>query len=93
MVIHFQLQCRDSEGTISNADYEVTPVVSDRVKWNLGKAEGLTETDTAGYGQIRYIASSSQKNQKLRLTVNGKYLILTASEVRRVVAPGSWCGR
>jgi hypothetical protein len=92
VVLHFKLECRDSEGTVSNADYQLTPVVSDNVKWNFGgRAEGITLTDTAGIGQIRYIAPSPVANQKLRLTVNGKFLILTASEAKRMVVPDSWC--
>ena len=90
--IRFQLQCRESEGTISNADYEVKAIASDHVKWNLGKTgSGLTPTDGDGYGEIRTIASSTQAQQKLRLTVNGKFLILTAAEIRRIVTPGDWC--
>ena len=90
--IRFQLQCRESEGTISNADYEVKAISSDHVKWNLGKTgSGLTSTDGDGYGEIRTIASGSQGQQKLRLTVNGKFLILTAAEIRRIVTPGDWC--
>ena len=90
--IRFQLQCRESEGSISNADYEVKAIASDHVKWNLGKTgSGLTSTDGDGYGEIRTIASGAQGQQKLRLTVNGKFLILTAAEIRRIVTPGDWC--
>lgn len=94
VVLHFKMECRDSEGTVSNADYALTPVTSDHVKWNFGsQAEGLIATDTSGFGQIRYIAPNPVANQKLRLTVNGKFLILTASEARRMVVPSSWCAR
>lgn len=91
VVIHFQLQCRDSEGTVSSTNYETQPVISDKVKWTLGDTEGYTQTDGSGYGQVRSVAPASQKNKKLRLTVDGKFLILTASETRRVVAPKNWC--
>lgn len=95
VVIHFLLQCRDSEGTVSEAlgASDVQPVSADRIRWNLGKREGMTRTDGEGYGQVRLIAPVSQKGEKLRLTIDGKFLALTASEVSRIVAPGPWCRR
>jgi len=95
VVIHFLLQCRDSEGTVSEAlgASDVQPVSADRIRWNLGKREGMTRTDGEGYGQIRLATAASPKNEKLRLTIDGQFLALTASEVSRVVAPKSWCRR
>lgn len=91
VVVHFRLQCRDSDGTVSSTNYQVRPVHSDQVKWNLGGYESFTRTDHDGFGQIRWIAPSSQKKNRLRLTVNGKFLALTAEEITRVVAPDQWC--
>lgn len=91
VVIHFLLQCRDSMGTESSTDYEIQPVGSAKVKWNLGQAQGFTETDGDGYGQVRWVTPASQRREKLRLTVDGKFMILTASEISRVVAPKNWC--
>lgn len=93
VVIHFQIQCRDSEGTISHTDYSTRPAANEQIRWNLGKAEGYVQTDGDGIGQITWIAPSSPRNQKLRLTLEKKYLILTANEVKRIVAPDSWCPR
>lgn len=91
VAIQFRLQCRDSEGTAENADYQVTPVTSDQVKWMLGRTEGMTSTDTGGYGHVNYIAPNAQANAKLKLTVNGRFLIMNAAEIRSVVVPANWC--
>jgi hypothetical protein len=91
VVVNFQLQCRDSDGTVSDVDYTVTPVVSDKIKWNLGKQEGFIATDVEGHGRVRAITRSKNHTQKLRLTVDGDFLILNAGDVKRIVAPKSWC--
>lgn len=92
VVIHLRMQCRDSVGTVSQVN-RIQPIASRNVKWNLGSLEGTVTTDSEGYGQVRTIASTSPRNQRLRLTIGKKYLGLTASEAQRIVAPGDWCGR
>ena len=91
VVIQFQLQCRESEGTESTVNYAVSPIAGARVRWNLGTGVGFATTDGQGFGRLRWIASSSQQRQKLRLTHGNNFLILTAGDVRRIVTPGSWC--
>ncbi len=93
IVLHFLIQCRDSEGTVESvAASEITPLYSDNVKWNLGPSlEGRTQTDRDGYGEIRLIAASSQAKQRLRITANGKFLAQTAQDMKRVVAPKAMC--
>jgi hypothetical protein len=93
IVVHFLVQCRDSEGTVESvAASEITPLYSDNVKWNLGSSlEGRTQTDRDGYGEIRLIAASSQAKQRLRITANGKFLAQTAQDMKRVVAPKAMC--
>lgn len=90
-VVHFQLQCRDVEGTTEN--YQVEPINSDHIKWTLGKIAGVTETDREGFGQIRVLTSASQAKQRLRLTLNNDFLILRAADARRIVTPPNWCRR
>lgn len=91
IVINFQLQCRDSNGTESSTSYAVRPIVSNHVKWSIGSERGFTSTNGDGFGQIRWISSTSPNQRKLRLTNNKNFLILTASDVRRIVTPRSWC--
>ena len=91
VVVHFQLQCRDSNGTESSIAYSVRPIVSDQIRWSVGSAKGTTMTDDEGYGQVRWIASKSPREQKLRLTYKENFLILSAGDVRRIVTPRSWC--
>lgn len=91
VVIHFLLQCRDSDGTVSSTDHVLTPVASSDVKWTLGRNEGMTRTDGEGYGQIRWIAPASQRNQRLRLTVSKQFIVMRAKDMTRVVAPKAWC--
>lgn len=92
-VLHFQMQCRETDGTISTTDYRVTPVVSDNVRWTLSSIGGSTKTDSNGFGQIVAISNHSMRKKKVRLTVDGKFMILTAEDLSRVVGPKSWCPR
>jgi len=90
-VVHFQLQCRDVDGTTE--DYQVEPISADHIKWTLGKLEGVTETDREGFGRIRVVAPASQAKQRLRLTLKNDFLVMRASDIRRVVTPPTWCRR
>lgn len=92
VAINFQLQCRDSDGTTSTVEYQTRPVEAEQVKWNLGNdQQGFTRTDSEGYGQIRAALPYSPRSKRLRLTVKGSFISLTAEDIRRVVAPDSWC--
>lgn len=92
VVIHFLLQCRNSEGTESSVAYSVQPIVTPQLRWTLGPAaQGVIPTTSGGYGRIRWISARPLKGQKLRLTHKGQFLILTAGDTRRIVTPKSWC--
>jgi hypothetical protein len=92
-VLHFRLECRDSEGTISETDYSVRPIHTQRLRWNLGPAEATIATNSEGYGRIRWIFPASQRHQRVRITVDGQFLTMRANDLKRVVVPGSWCKR
>ena len=91
--IHFRLQCRDSEGTISQTDYQTHAITDDKVAWTLAGNRGTVATDEDGYGQLRMIGAYSAHELKVRLTTNGRFLVQTAGEMDRIVAPGTWCTR
>ncbi len=90
-VIDFQLQCRDSNGTVSDVDYKVTPVVSDQIKWNFDTKNGMTSSDSEGMGRVHGFFSKSPRASRFRLTVDGDFLTLSAQDVRKIVAPKEWC--
>jgi hypothetical protein len=90
VVIHFQLQCRDKDGTVEQ--YNVEPIVSDNVRWVLGKSQGTTRTDHEGFGQLSVIAPTSQRASRFRLTIGNNFMILRAEDIRKVVTPPDWCG-
>jgi hypothetical protein len=93
VVIHFQLLCRDSQGTvgatIERADMK--PLSGRSVTWSIRQTKGRVRLDSQGYGQIKYAFSSSQRNQKLKLLVDNDFLYVTAGEITRIVAPSNWC--
>ncbi len=91
ITISFQLQCRQSEGSESDTNYDVSPITESQVKWQLGKDTGMTSTNGEGYGKILWATDASRANSKLRITVDGHFLTVKANEVRKVVTPGSWC--
>ncbi len=93
VVINIRLQCRDTEGTVSegvtNAD--LTPIASRSVKWKLRGAQGATQTDSEGFAQIRAVSARSQKTERLKLAVDNEFLYMRANEITRVVTPRPWC--
>ncbi|MGE0762111.1 MAG: hypothetical protein AB7N80_02415 [Bdellovibrionales bacterium] len=92
VVINFRLQCRDSEGTVSEVtNEELMPVTSNLVRWNLGAQQGYTTTDGDGFGQILMVAPKSSRQQRLRLTVANDFLLMQAGQMKRVVVPRMWC--
>ncbi len=93
VVIHFQLMCRDSEGTISTiltlADLQ--PLAQRPVIWTLKDQSNTVQTDSLGYGQISVITSAPQNHQRLKLSVGNDFLYMKAGEITRVATPPSWC--
>lgn len=90
-VVHFQLLCRDSEGTVSNVPIELTPLHSDRVNWKLGSQNGNTRTDDQGYGQFYMVSDRSTRGQRLTLRIGKQFLGFTASDLTKVVLPKNFC--
>lgn len=93
VVIHFRLQCRDSEGTVSKAltADDIKDIGGTNVKWSLKNQSGHSRTNGEGFGQIRGLFTKSQRYQRLRLGVGGELLYVRAGEINTIVTPGSWC--
>ena len=93
VVIHFQLMCRDSDGTTSVivTQDSLQPISRRSFNWSLKNLSGISQTDSDGYGQIRAIASTSPIQQRLKLTIGNDFLFLKAGEINRVITPLSWC--
>lgn len=93
VVLHFQLMCRDSEGTISTilTDADLTPIARKSVRWNLKGLSGTVQTDADGYGQIRVASPRSQRNERIKLAVSNDFLYTRAKEIKRVITPRPWC--
>jgi hypothetical protein len=93
VVVHFQMLCRDSEGTVSEVvkSADLIKNADRKVRWSLKDLNGTTETDGLGYGQIRVISSQSQKQQRLKLAVENDFLYMRAGEVTKIVTPRTWC--
>lgn len=93
VVINFQLQCRDSVGTVAegvtNAD--LTAIANRPVRWNLKTTQGTTQTDSDGFGQIMTVATRSQRTERLKIAVGNEFLYMRANEITRVVTPRPWC--
>jgi hypothetical protein len=92
-LVHIQLLCRDSEGTVSTGidRADQTPISRRPVSWNLNGPKGLTETDGEGFAQIQSLGPSSQRTQRLKISVGNDFLYMRANEITKVVAPKSWC--
>ena len=94
-VIRFRLQCRlrESDGQRTIQAHEIVPIGSSDLKWSLGSVSGTTQTDGEGHGEITAIAPLGARSSRFKLTLNGKFLVLSAGSVSRVVAPPDWCQR
>ncbi len=90
-VVHFQLLCRDSEGTVSNVPVHLTPLTSGRVLWQLGKMNGGTSTDAKGFGQFSVVSERPTRGQRLILRIGKQFMGFTVSEVSKVVLPQNFC--
>ncbi len=92
-VIHFRLQCRDSEGTVSQAvGASNLRAISAPVRWTIGNQSGVVTTDGEGYGQIVSIFPKSPANTRLKVASGTQFLYLMhASEAGRLVVPKQWC--
>jgi len=90
-VVHFQLLCRDSEGTVSNVPVHLTPLTSGRVKWQLGGLAGDTRTDAQGFGQFTLVSERPTRGQRLILRIGKQFMGFTVSDVSKVVLPQNFC--
>ena len=92
-VIHVQLLCRDSEGTVSvgidRADQ--MPISGRQMTWTLRGNTGTSQTDSEGYAQLQAVSPASQRAQRLKLSVGNDFLYMRANEITKVVTPKSWC--
>jgi hypothetical protein len=91
-VLHFQLLCRDSTGTVSRVPNALTPLSKDYMTWKLAGKEGSTRTDVQGYGQLTMVSAKSTKGQRLILLIGKQFLGVTAEEASRLVLPKNFCG-
>ena len=93
VVLRFQLQCRETEGTSADVvDQQIIhAIASDKVRWNVGPQQGFTKTDGDGFGVVRFLAPRSQKRERAKLTVDGRFLVMRAEDMSRMVTPSNWC--
>ena len=91
-IVHFQLLCRMSEGTVDTvSSSELFPVRSNAVRFKLGNTVGMTRTDENGYGQVEVMRPISARNERLRLTIEDRFVATPVSEINRLVVPENWC--
>lgn len=92
VVLHFRLQCRDSEGTVNEVTHaELMSMTTDELRWNIGRSEGFTQTDGDGYGRIVMVAPRSIRRERVRLTHEDDFMTMAAGEMNRVILPRNWC--
>lgn len=92
-LINFRMRCRDSEGTVDEqvSNYELTPLRSRHIKWEVGSLNGKTQTDSRGYGQVIVRSWAPIESQQFRLTANGHIMGVPVKQVRQFVLPKYWC--
>ncbi len=92
-VVHFQLMCRDSEGTVSEVPVALRPIIAPYITWSVAGQSGSTRTDRNGFGQIAFISGRTIKEKRLILRKGAHYVGLTVSEITKLVLPKNWCAR
>ncbi|MBX3022694.1 MAG: hypothetical protein KF799_13560 [Bdellovibrionales bacterium] len=90
-VVHFQLLCRDSEGSVSSAPIALQPIVAGNVKWKVGNQSGGTQTDSQGFGQFTMMSPRSARGQRLTLRIGPQFVAFTVSEVSKIILPKNFC--
>ena len=93
VVLQFQLMCRDSEGTVTEAltPQDLRAISNQSVKWTMKNLAGRIITDSEGYGQIVTLSNQSQRYERLKLSVRNDFLYMKAGELTQMVTPQSWC--
>lgn len=91
--IHFLLLCRDAHESSQTAfdASRMQPLGNRTVKWNLKDQEGIIVLDDKGYGRIQLKSATSQKAERLKLSIDNETLYVQAGEIGRVVTPPDWC--
>lgn len=90
-VIHFQLLCRDSEGTVSNIPLSLTPINSPQISWSLAGQNGGAPTDRNGYGHLTVVSERPLRQNRLILRKGPHYVGISVDDVTKVVLPKNWC--
>ena len=90
-LIHFQLLCRDTEGTVQDAPVRPEPIGIDDLQWNVGELKGTSRTDDRGFGEIIALSDRSLLEQRLTLRMGPRFLGLTVGEITKVVLPNNFC--
>ncbi len=89
-VIHFQVSCRDTQGTVEYVA-SLEPIKSAQLRWKMGMQRGISKTDSQGRGFIRYISRVSMKYSRIRIYKGQKFLAMRAHALKRLVVPPDWC--
>lgn len=92
-VVHFQLLCRDSEGSVSSAPVDLQPIVAPSVSWKVAGQSGDTATDSQGYGQFSVLTKRTARGQRLILRIGPQFVSFTVSEISKIVLPKNFCRR
>ncbi|RYZ64383.1 MAG: hypothetical protein EOP05_22125 [Proteobacteria bacterium] len=92
-VINFRIQCRDTDGTVSEAvGASNLKAISTPIRWTIGAQNGVVTPDGEGYGQIVSIFPKPPGKTRIKLASADQFLYLMhASEASRVVVPKQWC--
>jgi hypothetical protein len=90
--VFFRLRCRDSDGTVEYVSMsELSPVISNHVRWWLGDDTGVVETDREGYGQVFALNEASPRARRLMIKIGTLSLGITAEDARDIIVPRDWC--
>jgi hypothetical protein len=93
VVLHFQLMCRDTDGTVSEVVMQenLQPIANKTIKWRINNSIDEVLSDSNGYTQIVMVAKDSQRQQRVRLTSGNDFLIIRAGEAKSIISPKNWC--
>lgn len=90
-VVHFQLLCRDTEGTISTVPRALSPINHPNILWTLAGLSGGLPTDRNGYGALKVITPATTRGKRLVLKKGHNFVGVEVNEVSKIVLPKNWC--
>lgn len=93
VLMHFQLKCRETDEAPPEgvSAMDTHPIGNHPIRWALDNKQGIVQTDSDGYGQIRTSYVKRPGSKHIKLSSDTHFLYVKAKDLDRIVTPPIWC--